>query len=186
MKKVVYPKINYGALKTGDIVSCGGVGPFAYAIRLFTKGLKYRRDIKTVSTHTGMIIDLVGQKFIAEMNASGLQINSLEIYRKNRRKFIIGISRSSELTDICRIGIEKKISLDYRKGIEYDWSGDLAFITKLVKENPKKRFCSEYAAYILKIYGGVEVRENESEITPVDFQYPSNVIPSLHEIKFEV
>ena len=177
--------INYSSLKTGDIVCCGGVGLFAYAIRLVTAGLWKRHSIKDVAVHVGILVRLSGQIFIAEMLGSGLAIRSLEEYRKNKRSFIISIGRSSELTDENRSVIEQKIAHDFRKGIEYDWSGDLAFLLKKVEDDPKKNFCSEYAAIIMRDYGLVEVIGDESIVSPVMLQVPSKAIPSLENIDFE-
>ena len=173
--------IQYHLLKTGDVVNCGGKGLFAYVIRAFT-AFKLRHKSKKASTHTAYIVEIHGQKLIAEMLSNGLNLNSLEEYNGKRKRFIIDICRPSDLTETGRRRIEEKTALDLRKGLEYDWKGDLAFVFKKIKDNPDKAFCSEYADHVLSEYGGVEITEADATISPVEFQYPSKIAPSLKPI----
>jgi len=178
-------KIDYSKLRTGDIVSIASFTLFGAIIRKITgRKRRFFKGRKTTATHTAIVVTFGGQKLIAEMTSKGLQLNSLEKYVGKRRRKIVEVSRSTELDKKGREEIRKKISLDLRKGLEYDWAGDIAFLSKRVKENPKKFFCSEYASYLLKFYGGVNITENKSKVSPDDLAVVSSSVPSLKRIDF--
>lgn len=142
--------ILYEYLKSGDLVFTGGRSLLSALIKLFTR--KDKSNWENVATHVGLIIDFHGQKLIAEMLKDGLTISSLEEYRKNKRRFIIGIGRVIGLkwADVDRI--EREIALDRRKSIEYDYLGILSFLTNN-PDCPEKFYCSEYVADIYRRIG---------------------------------
>jgi hypothetical protein len=142
-------KINYKNLQSLDIVCCGGKGLIAGVIRLATGN---RLFDKRVSTHTGMVFDVHGQKMIAEATPKGLKLNSLEEYYKSSRRFIVGVFRSESVPLDMKICAEKAVAVDLRKTIEYDYTGDLSFVIKRVGHDEDKVFCSEYVQQIYSKY----------------------------------
>lgn len=156
--------IDYEKLRSGDLVLCGGRGFVSSVIRFVTGG----SNDKNIATHVGIIIDVWGQKLIAEMKAGGLEINSLNEYVGKRRRFIIGIRRVEELSKKQREYIQRRIAWNFRKGLEYDWSGDVSFIFSQIQENPNRFYCSEYVAYLLKL-AGFKISQ-DTQVSPNDFQ----------------
>ena len=142
-------KINYGNLQPLDIVCCGGKGLIAGVIRLATGN---RLFDKSVSTHTGMVFDVRGQKMIAEATPKGLKLNSLEEYYKTDRRFIVGVFRSENVPLDMRICAEDAVAVDLRRTIDYDYTGDISFVIEKVKEAKDKVFCSEYVQQIYRKY----------------------------------
>ena len=136
-------KIKYKNLQSGDVVCCGGHGIIAGVIRWATD---HRMFDPSVSTHTGIIIDLNGQKMIAEATPRGLKLNSLEEYIGNRKRFILGIYRKKGFGVEVGIAMDKDISLDLRRTIDYDYKGDVSFLITKLGNDPDKVFCSEYVA----------------------------------------
>jgi hypothetical protein len=144
-------KIKYENLQSCDIVVCGGHGLVAGVIRSATGHKPFDTSI---STHTGIIIDLHGQKMIGEATAKGgLKLNSLEEYLNNRKRFILGIYRKKDLPFDMQYCMERDIAVDLRKTKGYDWAGDLSFVLNRVKQNPDKYFCSEYVAVKYQKFG---------------------------------
>ena len=151
MKKI---KINYDVLRTGDMVVCGGKGFTANIIRRATVGRGRARDA-SISVHTGMVVKWGGQFFIAEMLAKGITLSPFARYEKGkRRRFIIDIRRSRVYDDKeLRENLQKRVALDYRHSISYDWKGDIGFVFKKVKQNKKRFYCSEHYHYQTQIDG---------------------------------
>lgn len=165
-------KLNYSELKDFDIVLTGGRSLFAGLIRLFTIGKASNLD---GVTHAGLVVDFEGQKLIAELKPDGLELNSLESYNKGGRgPFIVDVLRVPEVeADFSATKQAKQqIATDLRRGIEYDWAGDVAFVLKRVKQSKEKFFCSEYASFILRKFFGVKIRGQgtgeDSAVSPAD------------------
>lgn len=138
-------KINYSALRVGDMVVCGGRDGLAALVRFATmrKRIPYNRN--EVSTHTGIVVDWAGQKFIAEMGASGLAINPFKRYLNGGPRYILDIKRHIALSDLInRDNLNNKIASDYRHTIEYDYKGAISFVIDRVKQDKNRYYCSEY------------------------------------------
>lgn len=157
--------IDYTALRPMDIVFCGAHSLFAAAIRAVTGGARELFD-HGFPNHAGIVVDFHGQFLIAEMLGSGLVVNSLEDYTKGKLKpYIISVARHPAFTDASREEAQRRIALDRRKTLEYDWGGDLAFIGA-GKNDPNKAYCSEYAAVMLKEYCGALHPKNTTALDP--------------------
>ncbi len=157
-------KIDYEKLRAGDVVFCGGRGVFSSLIRLVTGGKN--RSVKTTATHVGILVDFHGQILMAEMLGNGLSISSLEEYQKNKRRFMLGIYRHCRLNEERVAIIQKRIALDRRKTIEYDWKGILAFLRG--EGSPEKFYCSEYVANVFGCAGLLfaSPKHNKENISP--------------------
>lgn len=179
-------KINYAALKTGDVVITGAVGIFGRVIRAVSKGWAARRERGTVATHVGIIVEWEGQKLVAEMLSNGLRINSLKRYTTERRRFILGVVRPAGIRDHERALINSRIARDYRVGLDYDWAGVINFVSGEVEHNPYKFFCSEYVASILKEYTNTKIHKHPYNVFPSDFQVPSNTVQDLFTVNWRI
>lgn len=188
-----YTEINYSALKTGDIVDCGGKSPLAYVIRWVTAGRNHRFD-PNIASHTGMVVDFSGQKLMIEMKGTrGIQLVSLEKYCENNRRFIIDVRRSKDMNDSHRRWLEKQVAYCLRKNLDYDFSGLLSFVMSKVEDNPKKYYCSEFVYELLKRAGQLDMNRvffsrNEEErfdknVSPYDLQQVKSFISIPWEIK---
>jgi len=157
-------KIKYENLKSGDIVFCGGNSLLAGIIRFVTAG-SFRKK-KDVATHCGVVVDLYGQKLIAEMMPEGLELNSLEDYNHGGKRFIVGVGRKY-LTSSTENAMMKQVALDLRKGIEYDFSGVVGFI--LATPNLEEKFyCSEYVKRLYKKCGTKLSEASVDRVSPQD------------------
>ena len=161
-------KIRYSNLKSGDIVICGGRSPLAWLIRWVTAGFN-RRHAANVSSHTGILTQVNGQILIAEMTARGLELNSLEKYNRNRRRYIIDIVRKP-IDELQRINLDCSIAKDRRRTIEYSYRGDLAFVFKKIRVVDSQDFCSEYVARKTARFCGVKWGEDFDKIAPNEIQ----------------
>jgi len=135
--------MRYANIKPADIVITGGRGAVANVVRFGTAGVSNMFD-KEISTHVGVVIEIHGQLFIAEMKGGkGLQINSFKTYTQARRRWIIDVVRPPEMTEAKREMIQMRIAKDYRYMLEYDTLGALSFALP-VEECSEKEYCSEY------------------------------------------
>ena len=167
---------NYKLLQTGDMVCCAGRSPFAGITRIVTSGWRnlFRRDI---AVHTGMIVEMYGQKLIAEMQARGLELNSLERYAKvGGRRWVISIKRNNKVTKPdSQAALQSQIALDLRRGIEYDYAGLFEFVSKRIKDNKKRCYCSEYY-YQLTRWLVNYPKEFKEKVSPVELQICSDFV----------
>lgn len=168
-----YTEINYGALKTGDTVICGGRGPIAYFVKLFSAGFR-KRHKKDVASHVGIVIDFHGQKLIVEMlgTEGHICLGSLEEYLKNKKRSIIDIRRFINMEDFDRRLIEQQAAYDIRKGLEYDYRGIAEFLFKKVDDDKSKAYCSElwyeYMKNIGKFFTKAQRTKFNKKISPED------------------
>jgi cell wall-associated NlpC family hydrolase len=171
MGKNKYTEINYQNLEAGDIVCCGGKSPLAYIIRIVTKGWKKRHE-KDVSTHTGIVIEFGGQKFIAEMlgTGKGLEINSLETYCENNRRFIIDVYRSQEVDANVQEKLLAWVAYYYRRSLQYDYVGLFEFLSNRFKDDEGKFYCSEFVAFMYHTLGLIPDSKWEGKVSPEDIQ----------------
>jgi hypothetical protein len=147
--------LDYSVIRPMDIVFSGAHSVFAAAIRVVTGGGVRHAFDHGLPNHVGVVVEFHGQLLVAEMLSDGLEINSLEAYTQGGRKpFIVSIARHPGWTAEKAAEAQKRIAMNRRKTLEYDWGGDLAFIG-LGKNNPNKAYCSEYAAMLLRDYLGV-------------------------------
>lgn len=165
-------KLNYQSLLTGDMVCCGAFGVFPSITRAVSRGIKYVFDRDT-AVHTGMAVDWDGQKFILEMGAKGIELNPFTKYIESRLRWIILIRRPIPLTAEQRKKLLDDCVHDYRNSIEYDYKGLVSFVIKRVKENPSRKYCSEYYYSRLKEYMPFP-NDYSVRVSPWDLQYCDN------------
>ena len=159
---------DYEKLLPLDIVHCAGRSPLAFVTRIVTAGFKNKRNYG-ISVHTGILVDFHGQLLVSEMQAKGLEINSLERYSKvGGRRWVINITRPP-INELDRIIIQKEIAIDRRRTIEYDYKGLLEFVFKKVKDNKNKNYCSEYVHKLTEDY--IEYPESfKVKVSPLELQ----------------
>lgn len=165
-------KINYPALRPMDLVLCAGKSPFAGITRVVTGGgwrSLFKRDI---AVHVGMVIELHGQFLIAEMQAKGLELNSLERYSKaGKRRWVIEIKRSSIYDNAdTRQRAQERVANDLRHTLDYDYKGLLTFVFKRVEDDKARAYCSEYYYQISKPDGVPYSPAFERRVSPHDLQ----------------
>ena len=144
-------KFNYDNLRTMDMIVCAGKSPFAVLTRIVTVGLRYAFNYG-IAVHTGMVFNMDGQKLVAEMQPKGLEINSLEKYNKvGGRRWVINIRRHPVFhSEWLRVSAQQKIALDLRRRLQYDYKGLFEFVSKRIKDNKKRAYCSEYYYQLTK------------------------------------
>ena len=175
-------KFNYEKLRPLDMVVCAGKSPFAVVTRIVTAGRRRAFDYD-VSVHTGILVDFHGQLLVAEMTAQGLQINSLEKYNTvGGRRWVIAVRRHRAFDDTGLMEeTQETIARDRRKTIEYDYKGLLEFVSKRVKDNKKRYYCSEYVYHATKFAGVKYPTDFADMVSPFDLQH----CPEWHGVEFE-
>lgn len=155
MKK---PRINYPALRAGDIFFSSADNPIGNLIRWNQVGFARRRDLD-IPNHAGVITEAHGQKFATEMGPFGLAENSLEKYRKPKNR-IVGVLRWDTFESLtARERAMQILALQRRKEKEYSWFGAIKSIPlwrrifRRVKVKERLDFCSENAFYLLRELG---------------------------------
>ena len=136
--------LNYKVLRTGDYVLTTSLYLLADTIRYRTSGKIF--DL-SIPTHAGMIVDIYGKYFIAEMKQT-LQINSIKRCYLNQGYLgcrIVNIRRNSVFDDPeKRYNLNQQIISDYFETISYDYKGILSYIFSKIPQDPTRYYCSEY------------------------------------------
>lgn len=144
---------NYSALKVGDMVCTGGHDGLAALVRFATMRKRIPYDKDKVSTHTGIVVQWGDQFFIAEMTADGITLSPFLKYTDGNR-FILDIRRNTSLEVYgARDAINCRVAKDYRRSIEYDFTGAVGFVFSRIKQNPKRFYCSEYFVWLYSDLG---------------------------------
>jgi len=100
---------------------------------------------KNAPNHSFFVTEDHGQFFATEETFSGLVENSLEKYTK-KNDVTLREKALEHLAEIRRRAAEES---------RYDWKGILSFlplIGKLIKQDPKRNWCSENCTTILKLF----------------------------------
>lgn len=163
-------KIRYENLRDGDIVCTTGKG---FLGRIISRITGDRTSKSKIATHVGIVVKWRQQFYIAELLANGLQISTFERYTEKKRHWILEINRPLDLGHYERNRIANKISEDNYNQISYDFKGVLGFINPNIKQNPHRWFCSEYVAFLLENYGGIDLDWEHHRYAPSDFQCDS-------------
>ena len=74
---------------------------------------------------------------------------------------------------MVRRALLKRVALDYRYTIEYDWKGCIEFVFQKVKDNKKRNYCSEYFYEQTKRDGIQYPKSYETKVSPFDLQWLS-------------
>jgi hypothetical protein len=132
-----------------------------------------------------MVIDLYGQKVIAEMTGRGLSIDPLSYYIKNtKRNWIVGVKRHKVYDyETTRLLAQERVIVDFRRTIEYDYKGLLTFVFKRINDNHKRAYCSEYY-YQQTIKDGIDYPSKfKAKVSPADLQDADGFSPIAWELK---
>jgi len=167
--KTWYPK-----LRSMDMVVCGGgrVIPSSMIIRRVTAGRKKTFD-RSISVHTGLVVEWEGQLFIAQMLTNrGLSVDSMETLVGKRKRFILGFRRSKVFDDaVLRDAAQGEIAYMYRKTLDYDFPGLFEFISQKAKDKPGKYYCSEFVRYLTAMFGCKYPRVYSDKVSPYQLQH---------------
>lgn len=175
--------VNYSKIEPCDIIVTGGISLFSYVIRFVTRGFKNRRNRREIPTHVGIVVEFHGQYFIAEMLSDGLNINPLSRYLDSKKRFILDVVRLRNVTPYQKSEIQRRIAVDRRYNLEYDWLGVFSFLNRSAKHSEKKFFCSEYVSYLLREYCSASLSRKPCTISPADFSLSENEIETFAPVK---
>jgi len=174
-------RFSYEKLRSMDMVCCAGRSPFALVTRLVTAGWKHKLNHE-ISVHTGIIFPVEGQFLVAEMQAKGLQLNSLERYSKvGGRRWVISIRRNVAFDSVVtRCDVQRQIALDLRHQLEYDPKGLLEFVFERVEDDKERLYCSEYVYQISKSAGVKYPAGFRKSVSPYDLQVCASGWNNVH------
>jgi hypothetical protein len=169
-------KLKNQNLRELDYICTTNIGLFSTAIRWVTARKLF--DL-SIATHVGMLISIKGIYFVAEMVESGLKINSLQKYMNNGLlgQRIVAVRRNPIYDNKnLRMFTAMDVVNDCKKTYGYDWASCASYITKLVKDNPGKYYCSEYIGHYAKRDGGEIIKNKGARITPFEIQTASSLV----------
>jgi hypothetical protein len=150
-------KINYPAL---PILGVGFTRATSIPARIIQITRKILRD-HNAPNHSFLITGDHGQLFATEETSKGLQERSLEQYTK-KSNHIVAVLLWKGFTVETKEAAQKYLAEIRRKNGEesrYDFRGLLWFLNKKFKTDPKRQWCSENCASILKKYGASWIKE---------------------------
>jgi hypothetical protein len=158
-----------------DCVCVGGDGVLSWLIRLFSAGLKNATNKKKAS-HVGLVVDIGGKYWIAEMLGTGLEINSLHDYTKPKAKSKIVCIKRLSVFDNAKTRQDANnylVTLANTCPPPYDVKGVLEHIG-LCKDSPSKMYCSELAEVVANRFGATwdnfNLTSKKSTISPYQIQ----------------
>lgn len=164
--------IDYSKLRLCDYILTSSRSLISCAIRKKTAGVWLGDDF---ATHAGLIVDIDGKFFMAEMLTTGLAISSIKKYLdpklSNWYQHIVCIRRHDIYRNIIdAIKTQKHIISDYFETQYYDFKGVLHYIfPNYVSQDLNKYYCSEYLQkYAIK--NGDLICNNIWECTPYNIQ----------------
>lgn len=140
----------FSELRVGDLVFTASKTFIGSAIRFFTWGKSQAFNIN-FPNHVGILIEINGYIFIAEMLENGLEINSLHAYDGTKKQSICAIYRNESLSGNERQTIQQKIIKYLHKQLKYDFKGLLEFL-HLGKDSDSRMYCSELASHLYSSY----------------------------------
>lgn len=160
-------KINYPEIPVLAIGFTRSTDIIGKAIRFFS-GVSPKNT--NAPNHAFIVTEDHGQLFATEETLSGLQEKSLEEYSKSGNR-IVAMYEWSGFKDInVRGNVQKLLAETRRKNGEeskYDFKGLFSFVPivkRFIKPDPKRQWCSENCASIMKAFGATFI--SETEITP--------------------
>lgn len=164
--------MNYSKLQELDYIFTTSLTPLATIIRKRLSGLWFNTDI---ATHCGLLIDIKGKFFIAEMVGGGLRINSIKrqyLHNGFLGGRIVAVRRNPIYADPqLRAKTAADIVSNYFETLNYDYAGIINHIWDKVKQKPDDFYCSEYINHYAIRDGNGILKE---KVSPYDLQFFSN------------
>jgi len=175
-------KINYEVLQPMDLVLTSTSGIKSVFVRGVTTGGKNMFN-KKLATHCGLVINIHDQLLMVEMIGRGINIVSLNDYT-NRKKYIVAVRRHYIYIDkYIREIAQKRIALDLRYSLDYDFKGIYSFVNSRVEDDVKRYYCSEYC-YMQTAADGIKYPDSFADkVSPYDLQVVSN---GFRDIDFKI
>lgn len=161
-------KLNYDAIPVLAIGFTRSSTPIAKAIQLFCGILKD----KAAPNHAFIVTEDHGQLFATEETFGGLKEQSLEEYTKDNNRIVAMYLWNGFESGLITYKVQRCLAEIRRKAAEpakYDWKGLFSFVPgfkKFAKPDPKRQWCSENCASVLKANGAKFI--DKVEITPVE------------------
>jgi len=159
-------KLNYDAI---PVLAIG----FTRSTSIFAKGIQLIRGIlkdKGEPNHSFIVTEDHGQLFATEETLCGLQEKSLEQYTKASNRIVAMYLWQGFDSTMTQGKVQEYLAEIRRRNAEpskYDWKGLLSFVPgfkKIIKPDPKKQWCSENCAHLLKENGAPFI--DKVEIAP--------------------
>lgn len=180
MSKII-TKFNYPVLRTGDMVLFCSSSFVAMIIRCFSSGW-HNWNNYNIPNHVGQIVEVEGQKLVAEMLSNGLNVRSLEFYNKKKERSWPKVIKRNPVYDNedSRKALNARIFKDLRYTLDYDFKGLLEFVIKRVNDDKSRAYCSEYFYQQTKQDGVIYPASFETKVSPYDLDMLSNwvVVPN--------
>ncbi|HEX2959097.1 MAG TPA: YiiX/YebB-like N1pC/P60 family cysteine hydrolase [Chitinispirillaceae bacterium] len=175
--------LNYDNLRPLDAVCTASTSIPARLIRLWSAHLKGFNGLKEmfnlkIANHAGLIVQLEKKYWIAEMVATGLQINSLKTYLKSSRERIVTIRRLFAFADEQTNAYANAEVINMADAtVKYDYKGLLQFLG-ICPDSPSYMYCSELCEIIANHYGSTWDQNQligrsgkKARIAPVEIQF---------------
>jgi len=159
-------KLDYDAIPVLAIGFTRANTPLAKAIQLMRGILKDKSE----PNHTFIVTEDHGQLFATEETLGGLKEQSLEQYTKEGNRIVAMYLWNGFDSPLIKYKVQRCLAEIRRKAAEpskYDWKGLFSLVPgfkKIVKPDPKRQWCSENCASVLKANGAKFI--SKVEITP--------------------
>lgn len=175
----MYKDFNYSAFRPLDVVCTSSSGIAGRLIRLYTAGLKGKNGLvefarQKIANHCAIVIGFENRLWLAEMVATGLQINSMRNYLNSSSDKIVAVRRNNRFdNDVTRTtaNIALVAMCHAKKG--YDYSMILEYLG-VGKNAAKQYYCSELCEVIANMYDTTwdnwQLRRKKL-ISPVEIQF---------------
>lgn len=159
-------KLDYDAI---PILAIG----FTRSTSLIATSIQLVRGIltdKAAPNHAFIVTEDHGQLFATEETFGGLKEQSLEEYTKDSNRIVAMYLWNGFDNSMVRYQVQRYLAEIRRRNAEpskYDWKGLLTFVPgfkKVCKPDPKRQWCSENCASILKNNGANFI--NKVELAP--------------------
>lgn len=146
---------------------------FTRSTSLIARGIQLVRGIlndKAAPNHAFIVTEDHGQLFATEETFDGLKEQSLEEYTKDSNRIVALYLWNGFDDALTRYKVQRYLAEIRRRNAEpskYDWKGLFSFVPgfkTVVKPDPKRQWCSENCASILKQNGAKFI--NKVEIAP--------------------
>lgn len=155
-------------LQTGDVLLWGAarLNPKAMLIRSVTAKRPFDT---TVATHADIICEVHGQRLIVAMDKRGIEVRSPMHPPRTLR--LLGVRRHTVYSQPeAREALARRLALDLRHSIEYDYKGILGFVFHRVRHCARRYYCSEHVVAQTQQDGVTYPASFETRVSPYALQ----------------
>lgn len=167
-------KINYAALKAGDIIGTTSFSWFATLAKITTAkwGKKFLGIFDPYfSTHTLVVMENIGGlKYGIEMTWPQIRCVDLHNYENgNFGQHIVFVGRNQAVAQISD-KVNLWLAKSHAQFVKYDWRGVLEF-WNIVADDDQKWICSELPREMLRTFAIEYPAAWNKEVSPIDWQH---------------